>query len=234
MAVLFTCRETVEALSDYLEGTLPLGTFLKVRAHLFNCPGCRTVLATLRALPALAAGAFREEASGPLARKALEGALARLALDRVPPEARRALAEDPDLPMRLLASTHQRLARGSAPLAPPWPLPRDILDLLPPAEQWRWEEAPDGLRRAELCADRGSRLLLVHAPPGSAPAPHRHLGSESVLVLDGAMADQGRECARGDWIHHAEGSCHAPRIAASGCWWLVREQGTVQLLGPAA
>jgi len=53
-------------------------------------------------------------------------------------------------------------------------------------------------------------------------------------VLEGAMDDQGRGCGRGDWIHHGEGSCHAPRIAATGCWYLVREQGSVQLLGPAA
>ena len=77
MGMVFTCEETVAALSDYLEGILPLGPFLKTRAHLFNCPGCRALLATLRALPALAGPALREDA-GPRARQALELALARL------------------------------------------------------------------------------------------------------------------------------------------------------------
>ncbi|MDR3671486.1 MAG: zf-HC2 domain-containing protein, partial [Holophaga sp.] len=58
MGAPFTCEDTVAALSDYRDGILPLAAFLKIRAHLFNCPGCRTVLATLRALPALAAAAL--------------------------------------------------------------------------------------------------------------------------------------------------------------------------------
>jgi hypothetical protein len=242
MGMLFTCEETVAALSDYQDGILPLGPFLKTRAHLFNCPGCRALLATLRALPALAGPALREdigrrEEIGARASQALDRALARLAQGEalVPPEARQVLEADPDLPMRLLASTHERLVRNRAAAGAPYPLPQDILDLLPPAEHWRWQDGEGGLRKAELCSDpRGSRLLLVYAPPSSALPPHRHLGSESILVLDGAMDDQGRGCARGDWIHHGVGSCHAPRIAATGCWYLIREQGTVLLLGPAA
>jgi anti-sigma factor ChrR (cupin superfamily) len=239
MGLLFTCEDTVAALSDYLDGVLPLAAFLGIRAHLFNCPGCRTLLATLRALPTLAAAALAPQEEAPArARQALQGALARLAQSaaQVPLEARQVLATDPDLPMCLLARAHEHLARERGALPPPYPLPRDILDRLPPAEHWRWQEDGDGLRKAELCADArgGVRLLLVYAPPSSILQPHRHLGSESIVVLDGAMDDQGRGYGRGDWIHHGHGSCHAPRIAASGCWCLVREEGTVRLLGPAA
>jgi anti-sigma factor ChrR (cupin superfamily) len=243
MGMFWTCEETAAALSDYLDGVLPLGPFLKTRAHLFNCPGCRTLLATLRALPALAAHALTpEDEVQTLARWALERALARLAQGAgraagpVPLEARAALAAGPDLAMRLLASTHDHLARHADPLSQLCPLPQETLDRLPPAEQWRWLEMEGGIKRAELFADPrgGVRLLLVYAPPNALFPPHRHLGTESILILDGAMDDQGRDCGRGDWIHHGEGSSHAPRIAASGCWCLIREQGTVRLLGPAA
>jgi len=245
MGMFWTCEETAAALSDYLDGVLPLGLFLKTRAHLFNCPGCRALLATLRALPALAAGAREpEEAFGPLARQALEGALARLARGEaprawaaapVPPEARRMLEACPDFAIRLLASTHEQMARAGAPPSGPYPLPRDTLDRLPPPETWHWLEAEAGIRKAELFAEpQGSvRLFLVHAPPNSILLPHRHLGSESILVLDGGLDDRGREYGPGEWLHYVDGSCHAPRIPASGCWCLTREEGRVRFMGPA-
>jgi len=213
MGLFFTCKETAATLSDYQDGILPLAPFLKTRAHLFNCPGCRTLLATLRVLPALAATALAPEDDGwAQARRAmdaaLEGALARLALAaaEVPEEARRVLAAGPDLPMRLLASTHEHLARWRTGPPQAWPLPQDILDQLPPPERWNWQEGPGGSMKAELCAESrgGLRLLL------------------------------GRQYCRGDWVHYAHGTCHSPRIAPSGCWCLIREQGKARLMDAAA
>ena len=245
MGMILTCEEATRSMSDFEDGVLPLSQFLKVRVHLFNCPACRTLLATLKALPALAEGALAgdPEAVRAEAWLVLEGALARMAqpgyrrawaATPVPQEARRVLDTDPDLPMRLLACTHALIARDRAPLPPPYRLPQATLDQLPAAERWNWRERRGGGRRAELVADDpgGVRLLLVYAPPNSALPPHRHLGSESILVLDGGMDDQGRGLTRGDWIHYAEGSCHAPRMAATGCWCLIREEGKVRFLGP--
>jgi putative transcriptional regulator len=244
MGMLMTCEETAAALSDYQDGILPLNQFLKVRVHLFNCPGCRILQATLRAMPGLVAGALALDAEAPAqARLALAGALARLgrpasrswAATPIPLEARRVLEAGPDLAMRLLARTHDLITRERSPLARGCHLPQGTLDQLPGEEHWRWQEDRNGGRRAELLTDppSGLRLLLVYAPPGSTLPPHRHLGSESILVLDGGMDDLGRDCGQGDWIHHPDGSCHAPRVASSGCWYLVREEGTVRFLGPA-
>jgi anti-sigma factor (TIGR02949 family) len=43
-----TCKEVVELLSDYLEGTLQPGKRARVRAHLETCPECMAYLAQLR------------------------------------------------------------------------------------------------------------------------------------------------------------------------------------------
>ena len=244
MGMLLTCEETVAALSHYVDGVLPLNPFLKVRLHLFNCPGCRSLLNTLRALPELAAGALAEEKGmQKLAQPALVAALARLrqpgaarprAASPIPREVQPLLEGNPDLAMRLLACVHDLIARERVPPGP-IPLPQGILDRLPAQEHWRWEDDRNGGRKVDLLADplAGLRLLLVYAPPGSALPPHRHLGSESILILDGSMDDQGRDCVRGDWTHHPPGSCHGPRVAACGCWFLVREEGMVRFLGPA-
>jgi anti-sigma factor ChrR (cupin superfamily) len=246
-----TCKETVDALSDLEEGILPLGQYLKVRAHLFNCPSCRSLRATLRALPRLAAPALAPESapeSRERAARALAGALARIGRpggDRrpwpatpVPEEALQVLASGPDPAMRVLASTHELIARERTLPAPgpaPGPLPAAALDLLPPADHWVWRTSRNGGRRAELLADASGclRLALVFGPPGSTYPPHRHLGSESILVLQGRMEDWGRVHRPGDWVHLPFGSCHAPRVGPDGCWWLVREEGGIRFLGPS-
>jgi anti-sigma factor ChrR (cupin superfamily) len=247
MGIALTCRECAGSLSDYRDGVLPLRRFLKMRMHLFNCPDCRALLATLRALPELAARSLAPDPAGAgrEARRALDAVLERLrqpdqdrawARTPVPDEARRLLEGDPDEPLRLLGTAHGLIARERTPQKGIACLPRPVLEQLPDPQAWVWEEDADGARRTELLAEpqRGVRLLLVYAPPRSAFPPHQHLGSESILVLDGSMADQGGEFLRGGWAHHPEGSCHAPRTGPDGCWCLVREEGTVRLLDPDA
>ena len=45
------CRETVGAMSDLMEDALAPGERAYVEAHLADCPRCRELLASLRALP---------------------------------------------------------------------------------------------------------------------------------------------------------------------------------------
>ena len=245
MSLLFTCEEAAALLSDYQDGILPLASLLKLKVHLYSCPACRALLASLRALPELIGRSPVIEAGfEALAQAALQGALARLAqpgtarpwpASPVPEQAQALLEAGADLPLRILACTHATLASSRDRLSSPFHLPPDTLDQLPPESQWQWETDPDGLRRAELLADPtgGQRLFLVHAPAGARLAAHRHLGSESILVLAGAMEDRGLTWEAGTWIHHGRGSSHGPRIPEAGCWFLVREEGSVRFQGPA-
>jgi anti-sigma factor RsiW len=43
-----TCREVVELVTDYLDGTLPAGAAAGVRAHLEECAGCEAYVEQLR------------------------------------------------------------------------------------------------------------------------------------------------------------------------------------------
>jgi putative transcriptional regulator len=236
MMAFLTCRASVEQLSDYLDGHLGPWARFKVWAHLLFCPACRALLATLKAVGPLAAGAERPREAPPEALAALEGALQAVAAGippAIPPGALGLLEEGPtDLPLALLAEAHRSLARRGVPASGPYPIPAEVLGQLPPDSQWRWEERDDGTRMAGLVEDpaRGARLLLYRCPGGGRSAPHRHLGSESVLVLAGSLNDGGRTLRPGDWVHQAPDSVHAPEAGEEVCWCLLRLDGPVQFL----
>ena len=233
-SLFVTCEEVNARLSDALDGSLAPWPALKVRLHLLFCPCCRVILATLKALPRLVEDL--EDRAPAAAEAALDGALASISrhgelrawpATPVPAEARELLEDQPDLPMTILAAAHQTLARTRVPEPDPCHLPKGIRALLPPESQWRWVEGPKGKRRTLLLEDplRGQRLILAFSPPGVRSKAHRHLGSESILVLSGAMCDKGLTLGAGDWIHHVKGSVHAPVILDTDCWCLIREEG---------
>jgi anti-sigma factor RsiW len=65
-----SCRELVEIVTEYLEGTLPTNERARVDAHLANCPGCSTYIEQMRETVRLT-GRLREEDVRPAAREAL-------------------------------------------------------------------------------------------------------------------------------------------------------------------
>jgi predicted ChrR family anti-sigma factor len=238
MSMFLTCEAANARLSDYEDGALSLWQTFLVRLHLLFCPQCRAILATLRALPRLVQ--VLEEAPPGHGEAALAAALEKMTLggarpwprSPVPAEAAALLDTGPDLPLTLLASAHHSVARTRVPEPGPYHLPKGILDQLPPEDQWRWLEGAQGRRRVELLQDaQGRRLILAYAPTGARGKRHRHLGSESILVLAGTMEDSGRTLAPGDWVYHDRGSVHAPEIRETDCWCLIREEGGVETLG---
>ena len=124
------------------------------------------------------------------------------------------------------------MASSRVPAPPPYFLPAEALEALPDSSLWQWEEGRGGHRRAILLREPGPRLVLTMAQAGSRLRGHRHLGSESILVLRGILIDGGREVTPGDWVHHPEGSTHAPFVLDGPCVCLVREEGRIQFTGP--
>jgi anti-sigma factor RsiW len=64
----YVCREMVELVTDYLEGTLTRSQRARFEAHLAGCPHCTEYLQQMRATIA-AAGRLREEDLSPSMRE---------------------------------------------------------------------------------------------------------------------------------------------------------------------
>jgi anti-sigma factor RsiW len=65
-----TCRELVELVTEYLEGTLPSPDRARFEAHLDRCSHCRRYLDQMR-LTIRAMGSLSEETIDPAARESL-------------------------------------------------------------------------------------------------------------------------------------------------------------------
>jgi anti-sigma factor RsiW len=56
-----TCREAIDVLADYLDGTMPRDLAAEFERHLADCAPCRAYLATYRKTRALGIAAARVE-----------------------------------------------------------------------------------------------------------------------------------------------------------------------------
>lgn len=63
---------------------------------------------------------------------------------------------------------------------------------------------------AESGARRSGASVLIRMDPGCGYEPHRHVGTEDVLVLRGGYRDELGTYQGGEHIHYAAGSEHAP------------------------
>lgn len=236
-----TCEEAVSRLTDLAEGNLSITESLRLHLHLLYCQECRALKLELGHLPGIVqqASLLREEALLPLARTALQAALARVSESRplrlpaalaIPSEIETLLRTRTDLPLRLMEATFQVFAKGTAPSKAPF-LPEGVMAQLPTPETWRWKSR-GGARIATLLEDASVRLSLLVAPRGFQTLPHVHFGSEQMLVLDGLLEDGLAAYPTGRWVHFGEGTSHAPVVLNDECWCLIREEGAVRYTGP--
>lgn len=65
-----SCQELVELVTDYFEGSLPVGRRLRFEGHLASCPSCATYVSQMRETIRLT-GTLREEDISAEARDAL-------------------------------------------------------------------------------------------------------------------------------------------------------------------
>jgi anti-sigma factor ChrR (cupin superfamily) len=63
---------------------------------------------------------------------------------------------------------------------------------------------------------RGGGTVLIRMDPGCGYAPHRHVGTEDVLVLQGGYRDEFGLYRQGDHVHYPAGSSHSPVALGEG------------------
>jgi putative transcriptional regulator len=190
------------ALAAFASGTLDEGRSLVVAMHLSLCPLCRK-----------AVRAFEH----------VGGAL----LDRIEPAA---LHED------ALQRALARIGGVETPIKPA-PLASTAGDLPAPLSQyvlgrWRWIGRGVRWRSVEVPTERGSRVLLLDAAPGTRLLHHRHAGTEWTCVLEGAFRHDLDRYGPGDFDEADETVEHAP-VAEDGphCVCLIALNGNLQLQG---
>lgn len=114
-------------------------------------------------------------------------------------------------------------------MAEPGNAPRHIAGLT--GGGWRTLDFAAFREGIDICALRSGEpavAVLRYAPGASVPR-HRHIGLETILVLDGVQSDESGDYPAGSLILNPEGSTHSV-WSTKGCVVLIQWERPVQFL----
>jgi putative transcriptional regulator len=195
---------TEETLASFVRGSLDDGRRVLVAAHVELCASCSRLVA---ASDHIAGSILEAAAPAQLEGNALQKALTRI--DRV-------------------AVDHARPSRGAADTRP------FGLKAISDYEIGPWRRIGPGVhwRSVAVPADKGARVFMLKATPGTRLPNHTHTGSELTLILQGAFSHGGGHFGVGDF-EEADGMVeHQPVVEAGAeCICLVAMEGQLRLLG---
>jgi len=98
-------------------------------------------------------------------------------------------------------------------------------------ETLRFEPFRDGIEIARLygAADHGASGAVLKYRPGASVPRHRHVGFETIVVLDGAQSDEAGNYRKGDVVVNSPGSIHSV-TSELGCVVLIIWQEPIEFL----
>jgi putative transcriptional regulator len=101
-----------------------------------------------------------------------------------------------------------------------------------PMGAWRWLGPGVRTRAINVAPDKGSRVFLLEAQPGTRLPHHKHVGTEWTYVVEGAFTYDSQRFAPGDFDEADESVEHVPMVEDGAvCVCLVAMQGHIQLQG---
>lgn len=96
-----------------------------------------------------------------------------------------------------------------------------------------WRDLPFEFFRegVEICTlrDTDPSVALLRYAPGARVPRHRHLGLESILVLDGIQIDERGSYPAGSFVLNPEGSIHSV-WSETGCVVLIQWERPVEMI----
>jgi anti-sigma factor ChrR (cupin superfamily) len=97
----------------------------------------------------------------------------------------------------------------------------------------RFEPFREGIAIARLygAVDHGSSGAVLKYEPGASTPRHRHVGYETIVVLEGTQSDEAGTYRAGDLVVNFPGTIH--RVATeTGCVVLIIWQEPIEILDP--
>ncbi|MBJ7550954.1 ChrR family anti-sigma-E factor [Marinomonas ostreistagni] len=206
---MLSCHPTIDILTEYAAGSLPLAHSLGVSVHLDQCPHCRD---QVRRLNNIGAELFSEH-SAEVRPDHMASLKSKVMASLVNHEETQAAVDD--------NTAFQHIPRSLRR----W-IPQGFNDL-------NWMPLTPSFKLATLSNESGgAQIALSRVKPGARLPNHTHTGNEITVVLKGAFSDDEGLYREGDFICRDHNHKHQPRVTKDAeCICLIILDSPIEFTG---
>ncbi|GAA0837115.1 ChrR family anti-sigma-E factor [Marinomonas arenicola] len=195
--MMLNYHPTIEMLTDYAAGSLPLTYSLAVSTHLEQCQECQQ---HVRKLELLGANLFTKKAPDQQTTDTLKQTF----FDKLNAEV------EANTAAQTMASTLEDTEK--APLDG-YCIPRSLRQFVSRNyDELSWMRLSPAVKIATLCEEDGVQVALTRIKAGAHIPTHTHAGEEITLVLEGAFSDEKGIYSCGDFVSRNAKHKHKPRV----------------------
>ncbi len=200
---------TIDQLSEFVAGSLPMSRALCISAHIEHCEQCKQQVNQLTALGTLQLESIKDAPSEP---KLLQQVMQRIRSQK--PETATTEVAPETLRDAFIPRCLSQLVKGSI-------------------DNLNWLRVSGSVKLASLCTDtNGSKLALVRIKAGGKMAHHHHTDDEITVVLKGSYSDADGVYKAGDYIFRDTQHKHKPVASIdSECICLITMDGPIEFTG---
>ncbi|MCB5162544.1 ChrR family anti-sigma-E factor [Marinomonas algarum] len=196
---------SIETLTDYAAGSLPLAHSLCISTHLELCSECQQ---QVRKLEMLGSEFFEDTKSEDRQLNSLKDSFfAHLETE----------SHSATLAEQAKEEKRQMLDQTNESKALDWDaykVPKSLRQFIPKGyDDLKWSRISPSFKMATLCNEEGgAQIALTRIKAGSHMPTHTHTGDELTLVLEGAFSDESGVYRQGDFISRDSSHKHQPIV----------------------